>query len=130
MMGLAPDPDYMIHSAIAYFRVRTNRVNGLPADYREQGPMISLKVGAFAKPSENLGGNFDYGDLFEKTISCPTMASDEELIIAVPMDYHWSHQSKYKTWWETYSLNQKTRYTLNGNAVFGQPVTSKWGKTQ
>jgi hypothetical protein len=92
--------------------------------------MISLKVGAFAKPSENLGGNFDYGDLFEKTISCPTMASDEELIIAVPMDYHWSHQSKYKTWWETYSLNQKTRYTLNGNAVFGQPVTSKWGKTQ
>ncbi|MEI7576055.1 MAG: hypothetical protein WCK51_04120 [Armatimonadota bacterium] len=130
IQGLAPDPDFMIHTAVAYFRVRTNRVTGLASDYREQGPTISLKVGAFAKASENIGGNVDYRDLFEKTISCPTMAPDEELIIAVPMDYHWSHQSKYQTWWETYNQNQKTRYTLNGNSVFGQPVTSKWGKTQ
>jgi hypothetical protein len=128
--GLAPDPDFQVHTAIAYVRVRTARDTTFPADYREPCPGINLKVGAFSGEAQSLGIPLQYYDLFQSSFNGPTMGQDEEIILAIPMEYHWSHESQKENWLFGYTRNQKTRYSLNGVEKFGESVATRWGKTK
>ncbi|HLO96961.1 MAG TPA: hypothetical protein VK171_00085 [Fimbriimonas sp.] len=129
MQGLAPDPDFQVHTAIAYVRVRSSKLTGMPSDFRQPGPNIELKVGAFSGEAESIGVSLEYFDLFNATTKGPSMGSDEEIVLAIPMKYHWTHEQKNKDWTWGITRAQKTRYTLNGNAFFGNHLNTKWGKT-
>lgn len=129
MQGLAPDPDFRPHTAIAYFKVKASILLNAPANYREPGPMINFKVGAFAGDASNLGIQPLYYELFDTSYATPTFAPGEEMIIAIPLKYHWTYDQRKEDWMTGMTRSQQVRWTLNGKTMQGKPLFKKWGTT-
>lgn len=129
LMGLAPDPDFAVRPGLAYVRVKASQVAGLPADYRQEGPVIDLKVGCIWHNASLLGTSPQYADLFQRSFAGPTMASGETIILAIPLDWHWSYKSNKDSWMNSYAYAQQARYMLDGKEVKGDLVGKAWGTT-
>lgn len=126
---LAPDEDYIVRPPTIWIKT-TAKANGqVSAGFRQAPPSTSIKIGVQARDASTLGTQAEYVDLYQKSLTQPTMEAGQVRITPVVLDYHPFHKSNTTKWRWAHNQVQTTLYFLDGKSTTGQSVNSKWGKT-
>jgi hypothetical protein len=123
---LVPNPDYATHPAYVYLRIHATQKGDKSKPIVSSPGSYHLAAKGWYEDAGSIGGNKGWMELFDKTVSMPSMCDGMTMVVPIAMDYHWTHYND-KNWMWHYNQVTKVRWLIDYNEEKVVNGTASWG---